>query len=171
MLTSYYEDFNELILQTREMRDDRLTRAEAGRTLKEAEKVLKHMKIEITNITNPEKALVAKRKYRACEESLQEERRQILLGGGSQKQETMNETNKQELKHELKQAEREKINLERLKIAQQQLQESEEHAETTQTNLQLQRERILRSTTNVKTVNEELDQSNRLLTKMSRWWR
>jgi signal transduction histidine kinase len=57
--------------------------------------------------------------------------------------------------------------MQRLRLAQEQLQEAEEHAESTRINLVQQREWVMRSVVNVRDVNEELDQSNRLLTKMS----
>ena len=40
MLASYYEDFNELILQVKQMKGERSAQSEASKTLKEAEKIV-----------------------------------------------------------------------------------------------------------------------------------
>jgi hypothetical protein len=55
--------------------------------------------------------------------------------------------------------------------ARKQLQETEEVGADTLHNLAKQRETILRTQKNVQTMNEELDHSSRIMTRLSRFWR
>lgn len=58
-----------------------------------------------------------------------------------------------------------------LKQARQQLADTEETAVDTMEHLTKQREQIAKATTNTQKVNSDLGYSNKLLGKMSQWWR
>jgi hypothetical protein len=162
MLKSHYEDFNELILQVKEMRGEIQAQQEASKTLKEAEKILKQIKDETAKITNPETKRHAQSKYCNCETSLQEER-QHLLKQDKRHIEDSKDYSKDVLKDESKEQERARRNMERFKA----MKDIENDVERHHANL----EQLKKSTVNVKGVNEEIDKSNRLINKLKPWWR
>jgi len=126
--------------------------------IEEAKEIIAQLRVEIYNVKDPTKKQEIQNKMKQYEREIEASKKSLLMGDYKPKSSTSAE-------------ERETKSLQTLEAARKQLEESETLGNDTVKNLAEQRETIERSRNNNKKAQDGLNTSNKLLTRMSKWWR
>ncbi len=124
-----------------------------------AEDELSQFEIHVKGIKDPNLKAECTKKIKKYRETLEAAKRAKLFGGSSEQDRELNDD------------ERHQATMARLQQARQQLLESEEVGQTTLANLETQKETIKRTQSNVNKMNSQMGTADKLLTRMSKWWR
>jgi len=128
----------------------------------EGTELLDQLKIEVHNISNLTEKKAVQAKMLHYKDLIGKLQKQLLTNGQSRSSTMAASSN-----HVQRAEEGRDI----LRQARQQLADTEETAVDTMEHLTRQREQIAKATENTKKVNNDLGYSNKLLGKMSQWWR
>lgn len=126
--------------------------------IEEATQILEQLKIEVHSISDRATKNEVQQRMKAHQKRIESAKYRKLMGD-------------RDADAPLDDDERHEVNMARLRHARDQLRASEETASETLTNLHQQEETLRRVNANVKQTNEELATSNKLLTRMGKWWR
>ncbi|XXQ37081.1 t-SNARE coiled-coil homology domain-containing protein [Plasmodiophora brassicae] len=150
---------------------DHVQAADGQSSIDEAQRIVRLMKAEMRALAGAERAEWQTR-ISTVEKRLQDVKHASLVGpsrggggGGSTRQGTTSSDPSDVLEAS--------ANRQRQMVddARRQLEETEQVGAETLKNLQAQREVIVKAQNNLSAVNRDLDQSNRIMTRMSKWWR
>jgi len=152
-----------------ETMDDFLQGLEDGKSpeelesaLEEAEQLLAQMKLDLHSVTNKTKKDDYIIKMQSYQRLIAKHRKTVLTTSSS----SMNGT-----RAPISATEKNQQSLEVLQKARAQLAETEETGINVLSNLAKQKETIQRTRGNLDTTNSQLSYSNKLVTKMGKWWR
>jgi len=154
MLDGMVEDIEGLLKNSGEDSKDKKS---ADANLKEAEDLVKQLKIEVNTVTDKAKKTALQTKIRTFESQIGNLKRSSLLEPDRVRVQTK--------------AEKAEEGLDILMKAHAELAESEKVGAEVLVNLDKQKSTIINSKNNLKQVQVKLDQSNGLLNQMSKWWR
>ena len=132
---------------------------EPSNDVAEIEDVMKQLEIQIHNITDSKRKQEVAQKIAVCKKAVDEWRCKALL------------ENKNGFNHNMSKIHREDARLTTLQNARNTLIETEDVSRSILNNLNQQEDTIRRAVDKTKTINSALSSSNRLLTKMGKWWR
>lgn len=130
----------------------------------EGNEIIDQLKIEIHNITNQQHKASIQAKIIHYKDIISKLQKQILLNNKASSNNNKSTSNNEAIQ-------KSENGLDILKQARQQIADTENVAVDTMEHLTKQREQIQKTTDNTKKINAELGYSNKLLGKMSQWWR
>jgi len=165
MMDSHVETLDELLRGIEGPHKDDKARVEAD--LEEADETLSQMKMEIHSCGTKAEKDKYNAKIKEFQGRIAAARKGLLFSGSSGSSSSSSAASARIQSTEEKQA----ASLEVLKKARQQLAETEAIGTSTVENLAKQNEQIKKSKENVREINSNLSHSNKLLNKMSQWWR
>lgn len=156
-----------LLVPASEFKDDKVKKQEL---IDEAEDTLKQMKMEVHGVGNKQQKDAYNAKIANFNTRIAAAKKSLLFSGSSSAAAASSGASTIAA-HQQSQAERSQQSLEVLKKARQQLAETEQIGTETVTNLAKQTEQIKGMAEKTRDVNSGLSHSNKLLNKMSQWWR
>jgi len=165
LFDGYFEELDQLLNEYDDQNDSEIDTKKLDSALKESDEILSQMKIEVVSISDKGRKQEVVAKMNGYKEKVAVYRKTLLLSGGSSGGggggRGAERTDDQKAAN----------SLDVLNKARQQLIESQEVGNNVMGNLAQQRETINRSTAKVQEVNQNLSYSNKLLTRMGKWWR
>lgn len=153
MITTYLEDLDEILSELNEGKED------SSALVQEAEDILDQLKISALSLQDKDRKGEVQSKVILYRMKLDDLKRSALLGDDDGLDVPMGSV------------QRSQQSLEVLQASHRQLLETEEVGNGIIQNLDQQKETILHTQGNLQEINSEANHSNKLLTKMSKWWR
>lgn len=155
MVNSYIEELDEIIEEIKEKNG-----VDCDELIEEARGTLKQLKIAQHSVTDPELKATISAKIKDRENQLNNSKKATLFAM----------PNGQE-HGELTRDEKNQASLATLEQARNQLAQAESDGENILGNLSTQNETMANTKKNLKEINKDLKYSDKLLSKMSKWWR
>jgi len=165
MVNTYLEQLEENFREF-EGKEAKFEASKAQAAIDDGEELLDSLRREVSDMSDKARKDEVQKKMQAYKDLIGKLKRQILTGGGSG-----GGADAASLAASMNGEERAKDGLEKLKEANRQLAETEAVGTDTLDRLQQQRDTIQRINNNTKDINSNLTYSNKLLTRMSKWWR
>jgi len=137
----------------------------ANNAIEDGEEILNQLRVEVAGITNKTKKDEAVSKMNHYKDLIAKLKRELLTGGHD------NGNNSNSMEQQMNSEERANDGLDKLKSARRELAETENVAVDTHQRVVEQTGQLKKIKDNTQQVNSELNYGNKLLNRMSKWWR
>jgi hypothetical protein len=159
MMDEYFEGLGEIFDEENKSETTSEALKLSADDLEDAKLLIEQIELEITSVPRGPKRTAIKERLAVYAKHVEEQNRKALFGDA---EEYMSNRSQAQIK---------KDNLDALQQARRVLMDTEQTAESTQGELERQTEVINNSNNNIVTTLEDLNQTNKYLNRMSKWWR